>query len=803
MASLTCVRRRELFDEGWKFCLGDRPDAAEANADDAAWRVLDLPHDWSIEGPSPFDEHHPSGSGGGYVRGGVGWYRKAFQLPPEAHGKTVWIELDGVYKNADVYLNGQHLGFHPYGYTSFYYDLTPYLNPSGTNVLAVRVDDSAQPDSRFFSGAGIYRHVWLSIMSPWHIAHWGTFAWAPRIGPDYARVELVTRVRNETAAEKLCTLVSRLLDSQGNTVAERQSTHAIPARGEHTIAHRLFVDQPHLWSLEDPYLYTIYNMVKNGEEVFDDEAIPWGIREINFDADHGFALNGKHVKLNGVCLHHDGGCVGAAVPERVWERRLELLKAMGCNAIRSSHYPPAPEFLDLCDRMGFLMMDETFDEWKLGKVLYSYHQYFDQWFEQDLVSMLQRDRNHPSIVLWSVGNEIPEQSRPEGAEMLRKMIEIVRREDPTRPVTSACDHMSSPTPTTLEFAGLLDVVGYNYVDRWGELRERFYADDHHRFPQRKMIGSENTSVGGIRGDYDLGGERAWYRPYHSRMIEPEQLWKFTKMHDYVAGDFMWTGIDYLGEARWPSKNASSGVLDLCGFPKDGYYFYQSQWTRQPMLHLFPHWTWPGREEQVIPVICYTNCESVELFLNGKSYGTKAYALPRPPMRGRDWNPQPARVHLTTADLHLAWDVPYEPGVLRAVGRRDGEVVCVQEIVTAGPAVQVRLAADRSEIVADGRDVAHITVSILDAQGHLVPTADHLITFEIEGEGKIIGVDNGDPTSHEPFQASQRKAFRGLCLAIVRASKRAGSIRLKAHSAGLEPHTIIIESKCKIDDRVIA
>ena len=792
MAESAPIRWRGSFDRGWKFHQGDASGAEQLGYDDAGWRRLDLPHDWSIEGP--FDQNHPCGGGGGYLPGGVGWYRKVFRLPPTATGSTVWIEFDGVYKNADVYLNGHHLGFHPYGYTSFHYDLTPYLNRDGTNILAVCVDDSTQPDARWYTGAGIYRHVWLSAMAPLHVAHWGTFALTHQITAEFARLEVLTRVQNETAVEKLCTLVTRIVDPEGNTVAEHQAVHPIAASGEHTFAQRLFVEQPRLWSVEDPYLYTVCNVVKEGNEEVDDDRVPLGIRDIRFDADRGFFLNGKQVKLNGVCLHHDGGCVGAAVPERVWERRLKLLKAMGCNAIRSSHYPPAPEFLDLCDRMGFLVMDESFDEWKRGKFLYGYHDYYDEWAAEDMRSMLRRDRNHPSIVLWSVGNEIPEQSHPEGPAMLQELIEIVRQEDPSRPVTSACDHMSSPTPTLPEFAALLDVVGYNYVDRWGELKERCYADDRHRFPGRKMIGSENSSIGGIRGDYSLTqSAHSWYSPYHSRMIGPEQLWKFTRMYEYVAGDFMWTGIDYLGETRWPHKNASSGVIDTCGFPKDGYYFYQSQWTIAPMLHLFPHWTWPGREGEVIPVICYTNCESVELFLNGKSYGIKACALPRPGMTGRGWNPQPPRVHLTTADLHLAWDVPYEPGVLKAVGRRNGEIVAVQEIVTAGPAARIELAADREVIAADGRDVAHVTVRILDAQGHPVPVADNLITFQVEGEGRLIGVDNGNPASHEPFQASQRRAFNGLCLGIVQATETAGEIRVEARSQGLEPGTIVVRA----------
>jgi beta-galactosidase len=358
----------------------------------------------------------------------------------------------------------------------------------------------------------------------------------------------------------------------------------------------------------------------------DDYVTSFGVRTICFDADQGFSLNGQRIKINGVCLHHNGGCLGAAVPERVWERRLELLKAMGCNGIRTSHYPPAPELLDLCDRMGFLVMEEAFDEWEEGKEAYGYHDIFAEWAAADLQGMLHRDRNHPCVVLWSVGNEIPEQSRPEGVTILKQLVDVVHREDPTRPVTAACDNIAAPLPTTEPFIALLDVVGYNYVDRWDERAERYYGVDRQRDPQRRMIGSENVSVGGVRGEYSLEMTGGWWPPYHVRMIRAELLWKFTRSHDYVAGDFMWTGVDYLGEARWPHKNSSSGVLDLCGFPKDGYYFYQSQWTDEPMLHLLPHWTWPGREGEVIPVVCYTNCDSVELFVNGTSWGVKSFAF---------------------------------------------------------------------------------------------------------------------------------------------------------------------------------
>ena len=448
----------------------------------------------------------------------------------------------------------------------------------------------------------------------------------------------------------------------------------------------------------------------------------WASARSAFDADRGFALNGQHVKLNGVCLHHDGGCVGAAVPERVWERRLELLKQMGCNAIRTSHYPPAPEFLDLCDRMGFLVMDEAFDEWRQGKVLYGYHQYFDEWSEEDLLSMLRRDRNHPSIVLWSVGNEVPEQSRPEGAEILRQLIEIVRREDPTRPITSACDHMNSPTPTTLEFAGLLDVVGYNYVDRWGELEERYYEDDHHRFPARKMIGSENSSLGGIRGHYSLGGDQGWYPPYHSRMITPEQLWKFTRMHDYVAGDFMWTGIDYLGEARWPSKNASSGRDRPVRFPQGWLLFLPE--PVDPVAGAAPAAALdlagprgPGHPGALLHQLRVGGAVRQRQIVR-----RQGLCLAAPGHAGARLEPPAGQVPLTTADLHLAWDVPYEPGTAAGGGPTGTVRWCAtQEIATAGPAARLRLDVDRQEIVADGQDVAHVMVSILD--GDRAPRAD--------------------------------------------------------------------------------
>ena len=536
-------------------------------------------------------------------------------------------------------------------------------------------------------------------------------------------------------------------------------------------------------------------MVLVGNKNVDETVTNVGIRKINYDKDKGFFLNDEHVKINGVCLHHDGGAVGAAVPMGVWERRLKELKEMGCNAIRTSHNPPAPEFLDLCDRMGFLVMDEPFDEWKYGKRKYGYHDYFDEWWKKDLTAMIYRDRNHPSIVLWSAGNEIPEQKDPKGVIILKDMIDIFHTEDPTRPVTSALDNIAADGgATTLPFMEALDIVGYNYVDRWHERRELYYSIDRHDHPDWKMIGTESGSNSGVtRGEYSLGTDSNSVHPnYNSFMIDAEQLWKFVRVHDYVAGDFMWTGIDYLGETFWPHRFSNFGVIDICGFPKDGFYFYQSQWTEKPMLHLFPHWNWEGREGQVIPVLCYTNCDAVELFVNGKSFGEKRLEFPRQGTSG-GWNSYAKpRVNPTTADLHLQWDVPYQPGVLKAVGKKDGKIVATEEIHTAGKAAAIKLITDNDKIYSGERTVANVEVQVVDENGFVVPTADNLIHFNIEGEGKIIGIDNGNPVDHDSYKNDNRHSFNGLCLVVIQAGSKKGKVKLTAQSDGLKNASIEIE-----------
>jgi len=785
--------KRSLFDYGWKFQLGDVKDAEKISFDDNNWRGLDLPHDWSIEGEATQDA--PAAGNGGYLPMGIGWYRKHFEISKNDLSKIVWIEFDGVYMKSDVWINGNHLGHQPYGYTSFYYDLTPYLK-EGENIISVKVDNSKQPNSRWYSGSGIYRNVWLIKQVSLHISHWGVCITTPEVSKDSAVVNVKTKIDNKGKSSKKGKLISVIVDKNGKDIAKNEIPFSIESGKTIELNQKIKIISPSLWSVDSPSLYKLHQIIIDEGKKVDSLATVIGIRKIEYDVNKGFLLNGEHVKMNGVCLHHDGGCVGAAVPIGIWESRLKKLKEMGCNAIRTSHNPPAPEFLDLCDEMGFLVMDESFDEWKLGKREFGYHIYFDEWYEKDLVAMLHRDRNHPSIVIWSVGNEVPDQKTEEGTKTLKALTEICHREDPTRPVTQACDNIAADGgAATISFLNALDIVGYNYVDRWHERRELFFSIDRHDHPEWKMIGTENRSNHGVfRGDYSLGKDSLTVNPnYNFDMINPEQLWKVVKMNDYVIGDFMWTGIDYLGESFWPYKSWNFGVMDLCGFPKDGYYFYQSQWTSKPMLHLFPHWNWKGREGQIIPVLCYTNCSEVELFLNGKSYGVKRIEFPRQGNSG-GWNKYDNPVvNPTTADLHLQWDLPYESGVIKAVGKIDGKIVCAEEIKTAGESFAIRLSTDNDSLNVDERDVANIKVEIVDSNGNVVPTADNLLEFSIEGEGNIIGIDSGSPIDHNSFKTMERKAYNGLCLAVVQSKQKEGSIKLVVKSKGLKEAAISLEA----------
>jgi beta-galactosidase len=781
-------RQHLCMDFDWRFTKGDPADAQNPAFDDQSWRALDVPHDWSIEGP--YDQTNSTSGSGGSLPAGIGWYRKHFATPAAFTDKQVSVQFDGVFMNADVYLNGHQVGHHAYGYTSFTCDLTPFLEPAGeSNVLAVRVNNDTQPNSRWYTGSGIYRHVWADVTGLVHVASWGTTITTPKVSTNSADVVIKTRVRNDGRAATKVGVHQDLIDAAGNIVGSVEGSARVPAKGEKELQQTISINQPQLWTLENPALYTVRTSLTRrqdggAQEIIDSYDTPAGIRQIDYDVDRGFLLNGQRVKLLGMCLHHDGGALGAAVPVETWERRLKLLKAMGCNAIRCSHNPPAPEFLDLCDRLGLLVMDEAFDEWTVakGRLHGSYSSLFKEWSHQDLVSMIQRDRNHPSIVMWSIGNEIPQQSDAAGVDIARTLAAICHVQDPTRPVTSACDNVHAPKPTWPDFLAALDIAGYNYVDRWGKYRETFFADDHDKYPLRKFVGTEDVAIGGARGNYFGGGNFG----YASAMVRAEQLWKFNAVHDYVIGYFMWTGIDYLGEARWPNKGSGSGVLDTCGFPKDGYYFYQSQWTTNPIVHVFPAWNYPGEKGDVIPVVVYSNCRQVELQVNGKSYGTKSLVFPRPGAT-RNWNDQtPAG---TTGDLHLTWDVPYEPGTLRVIGRQNGLVVAQEEIHTPGAAASIALKPDKTVLDSATRGVAQVEIRILDADGEVVPNARNKVALDIQGPAKIIGYDNGDNSSHDSYQTGTRPVFNGMALATVQAGKMPGHVTVTAKAEGLKDASV--------------
>ncbi|MGA2977623.1 MAG: glycoside hydrolase family 2 TIM barrel-domain containing protein [Spirochaetia bacterium] len=791
----------ECFDFDWRFHPGDIPGAEERAYPDSDWQQVDLPHDWSIEGP--FLKTQPSGGAGGYAPCGIGWYRKTFTLPDQPQPGKVFLEFDGVYMNSTVWVNGVPVGRHSYGYTSFSLDVTDAVaHGSGANVVAVRVDNSAQPGSRWYSGSGIYRHTRLVCTDSLHFDYQGISATSVFPSGEDARLDVRAHIRNERAHRVTAALRIMLVDDRGSTVGSTLSPFDVPPRAEKQVALAIRVRDPNLWSLESPSLYRLVSEIVQEEQVADRSEISVGMRAICFDADRGFLLNSQRVKIRGVCLHHDAGCVGAAVPEEVWERRLTLLKEMGCNAVRASHNPPSPELLDMCDRMGILVMDEAFDEWRIGKekegdARFGYHCVFDAEAEGDLRAMVRRDRNHPSIVLWSIGNEIPEQDTPEGGALAGKLAAVVHEEDDARPVTSACDHIGAePVATDPSFLEALDVVGYNYANRWRLRTETCYEEDRVRFPLRKIIGSENISVGGPRGDIDAPlsfPPDAIGAPFHGHMVLAEQLLKITETRDYVAGDFMWTGVDYLGESRWPLRVAASGVVDTCGFVKDGYFLYQSVWTRKPVLHLFPHWN-HSQAGKIIQVFCFTNCDEVELFLNARSFGKKHLQFPRQGMSERWAHYDRPYVHPTTADLHLTWDVPFEPGVLSAAGRRNGEPCCRAELRTTGDPASVLLEPDKVILRANRRDVAHVIVRIADAAGYTVPLAGNRVHLEVEGEARLIGFDNGKPDDHTDYRSKERAAFNGLCLAIVRATGAPGPVRITASSPGLSSGQCKIHSK---------
>ncbi|MGC8824432.1 MAG: beta-galactosidase GalB [Bacteroidales bacterium] len=777
---------RIKFTRQWRFYLGDTIGAYDPTFDDTRWRVLNLPHDWSIEGE--FSDKHPATPGGGALPGGVGWYRKTFTIDPKDKDFLFFIDFDGVYRNAEVWINGHYLGKRPYGYASFRYELTPYLYYGTTkNVIAVRVDNSQQPNSRWYSGSGIYRNVWLVKSAKLHIGHWGIYVTTPEVSLAKATVSVQTEVKNATEQAQKFELRQILLDAEGKMVAQTSEKLVLVPDSTAVAQQLLSLGAPKLWSLDNPYLYRLKTEIRQGNRVIDMLLTPVGVRYFTFDTNEGFFLNGKAIKINGVCNHHDLGCLGAAINRRALERQLEILKAMGTNAIRTSHNPPAPELLELCDSMGFLVMDEAFDMWRKKKTDYDYALDFDEWHKRDLADLVRRDRNHPSVIIWSIGNEILEQWDSTGTLLARHLAEIVRKYDTTRPITAACN---DPRPHNFIIkSGALDLIGYNY-------HHQEFTDFHKNFPGAKFIATETVSALATRDAYDMPSDSIrrwpirWDIPFttgnpdytcssYDNCSAPwgsthEETWLIIKKYPYLSGQFIWTGFDYLGEPTpysWPARSSYFGIIDLAGFPKNTYYLYQSEWTNQPVLHVFPHWNW--KIGDTIDVWVYTNQAEVELFLNGKSLGKKAKS---------------------TDDLHLSWRVIYEPGQLMAVGYVQGKESLRKVVNTAGKPAKILLEPDRSRIKADGEDLSFVKVTVVDSAGNRVPYADNLIQFEVEGYGFIAGVDNGNQISHEPFKANYRKAFHGLCLVVLQSDGKKGTIRLLAKSQGLESNTITIQAK---------
>jgi len=773
------------FDKDWHFHLGNVPDAKQTAFNDANWRVLNLPHDWSIEGK--FSKDNPATPEGGALPGGIGWYRKTFIEPASTKNKLVYIDFDGVYQKSTVWINGHELGFRPNGYISFRYELTPYLHFGGKNTIVVKVDNSVQPNSRWYSGSGIYRNVWLETTSKAAVDHWGTYVTTPQVNAQSATVELKVKVKNFEGGLPV-TIKTTIYDAAGKPVANYGYIVPNGSLKDTVIesGQQFTVKNPVLWSVDHPYLYRVSTKVFVNNVLADDYTTPLGIRYFNFDVDKGFSLNGKPMKILGVCDHHDLGSLGSALNTRALERQLQILKAMGCNGIRTSHNPPAPELLDLCDKMGFIVMDEAFDCWEVGKVDFDYHLYFKQWHKRDLVDQVLRDRNHPSVIIWSIGNEIPQQGDTSALRIAPELAAIVHSLDTTRPLTTANDRPD--TSNKIIKSGAIDLVGYNY-------HEASYATFHDRYPGKKFIATETTSGLETRGYYDMPSDsiRVWPSNFgkfvgnadntvsaYDNVRPPwgsthEATWKVMKKYDFLSGFFIWTGFDYLGEPTpysWPSRSSYFGIIDLAGFPKDIYYMYQSEWTNKPVLHIFPHWNWPlGKTVDVWAF--YNNADEVELYLNGKSVG----------IRKKNGD-----------DLHVMWRLKFEPGTLKAVSRKDGKVVLTQEIHTAGKPAKIELSADRSTINADGKDLSFITVKVLDKDGNVVPDADNLVNFKLNGNAFIASVDNGDPVSHDSFKVPYRKAFHGLALAIVQSKDKPGDINFTATSAGLQSASLVIKAK---------
>ena len=782
------IRSRMSFNHGWLFArFGAMPDGStkaeptgleRPDLVDASWRGLDLPHDWGIEGP--FRKDLPA-STGKLPWAGIGWYRKHFELSQADKGKRIFVDFDGAMSHAKVWINGHYLGEWPYGYASFQFELTAHLRAKGENVLAVRLDNPPN-SSRWYPGGGIYRNVWLVKASPVHVAHWGSFISTPEVAPDYSTIRTSSVIENQSTRQANISVATEFGESgKTDVVASTPETRLKISTGQsRTCQAEAEIRNPKLWSLQSPNLYWARTLVRANGRVIDSIITVFGIRKVEFNAEKGFLLNGKRVPINGVCDHHDLGLIGTAVNTSALERQIRILQEMGCNAIRTSHNPPAPELLDLCDRMGMLALDEAFDCWEKGKTPNDYSTLFKKWHEKDIRSFVRRDRNHPSVVFWSAGNEIHEQ---ENGILMEKLRTIFRSEDPTRPVTAACDN---PQAGFDGFQNAVDVFGYNY-------KPRLYAKFHAANPSIPMFGSETASCISTFGEYLFpvtddkskgfgNGQVSSYDLYAPPWATiPDVEFEGQDRNPNVAGEFVWTGFDYLGEPTpyyadtSASRSSYFGIVDLCGFKKDRFYLYQSRWRPDlPMAHILPHWNWPDRIGKVTPVHVYTSGDAAELFLNGHSLGMKK----KGPFQYR-----------------LRWDdVVYAPGELKVVAYKNGKEWATDIVKTTGPAVMLELTADRNSVQADGRELAFITVQIVDKDGMRVPEANNNIRFTVSEAGTLAAAGNGDPTDHTSFSSDRYNAFHGQCLVIVRSHKgKEGVIHLKAESDGLAGAEIGISS----------
>ena len=782
------VRTEQTFEKGWKFTREDNAEFANPGYNDSKWQNVTVPHDWAIYGPFSINndkqemaitqdgqteamEH--AGRTGGLPFVGTGWYRLNFDAPGFEKGKKATLIFDGAMSHARVYVNGQEAGYWPYGYNSFYVDATPYLKPGERNELAVRLENEPE-SSRWYPGAGLYRNVHLVINEDAHIPTWGTYATTPVVTDKYAKVSLKTSLVSPEGANKdNYRIVTQIKDKNGKVVATGENKLSV---FDNALFEQEFaVANPELWSPETPVLYTAESKVYEGNTLKDEYTTRFGIRTLEIIPDKGFFLNGKLTKFKGVCNHHDLGPLGGAVNDAAIRRQIRILKDMGCNAIRTSHNMPAPELVEACDEMGMMVMAESFDEWKSAKMANGYHKVFDEWVDKDLTNLIRHYRNNPSIVMWCTGNEVPDQwSGSNGPKLSRMLQDICHREDPTRPVTQGMDAPDAVVNNNM--AAVMDVAGFNY-------RPQKYPENYKKLPQQIILGSETASTVSSRGVYKFPVVRQAMKKYDDHQSSSYDVescsWSnlpeddFIQHEDlpYCIGEFVWTGFDYLGESwGWPGRTNNYGIIDLAGFEKDHYYLYQSLWSDEPMVHVLPHWTHPGKEGVEIPVVVYTNGDAAELFYNGKSLGRK---------------------DMHRDSLQIVWNVPYRPGTIKAVAYKDGRVIASCSHKTAGKAYSLKLTADRKTMKSNRKDVVFVTVDVTDKKGNFVPYANVDVDFEVKGDYKLIGVENGDVLDIAPHKVLHRKTFNGKALLILQATDNAGRLRIQAKSPGLKSSSVEI------------